>query len=155
MCCDVHHCVILLCAWLSHQWPLHRDGHGCSKVVVALAFLSWRGCCCSSFFVVVLLSPPPTGGAVILLHRVVLRSSIFRWAVLLWVALRSSPSLVWWCSSSSVVLVFRPSFWGAPRSPHPFGVLLGSPHRVLVGAPRCLPPPSLGWCCRFISLCLL
>ena len=88
-------------------------------------------CCCH---------PPPTGGAVILLHRVVLRSSIFRWAVLLWVAPRPSPSLVWWCSSSSVVLVSRPYFL-VLLAPHPFGVVLLSS----LGA--AWPPLSVVLCC--------
>ena len=34
MCCDVHHCVFLLRAWLSHPRPHHRDGQGCTTGVL-------------------------------------------------------------------------------------------------------------------------
>ena len=66
---------------------------------------------------------PSFGGAVFLLLRVVLRSSLFLWAVLLWVVPRSNLSLVWWFSSL-VVLVYPLSQWrcsSLPPPPPPLG----------------------------------
>ena len=164
------------------------------KMKVAFAFVPRSGCCFHSFLWVVLRFPPlwvvlqplvlcvvllspthPFGWWFALLFGGTAFPPLLLWAVLLWVVLRSYPSLVWCCFRLLGGAAFSSFLWGGaalPSSVYGVLLLLSSLHSggaawtspsccaVLCSSRSfcmrcCFFPLPCGWCCFHLHLLLL